>query len=171
MKESEIIVDQEKSRKKAQIFLNKIINKGLTQAATNTTIKIKENFKLMQGKSLYVFSLTNPIRRIIYRVVNNNKFDYLILVFILVSCIQLALDNPLNDPQGQLVKVLYYIDIITTLVFMIELVLKIIAFGLIINGENSYLKNSSNILDFFVIILSVILSFSIQFILGNFFVK
>jgi len=41
------------------------------------------------------------------------------------------------------------------LIFGLEMILKILAFGFLFNGSNSYLRNSSNILDFIVISLSV----------------
>jgi Ion transport protein len=36
------------------------------------------------------------------------------------------------------------------------MILKIIAFGLLFSGENSYLRNPANLLDFFVTSLSVL---------------
>jgi len=45
---------------------------------------------------------------------NNTKFEYFIVAVIIVSCIQLALENPLNDPNGNLEFVISYVDIICT---------------------------------------------------------
>jgi hypothetical protein len=47
----------------------------------------------------------------------------------------LALDNPLNDPQGVLSKFLITIDVVFTSIFAIESIMKIIAFGFLMNGE------------------------------------
>ena len=69
------------------------------------------------------------------------------------------MDNPLNDPKGTMQKVLGVIDNCTTAIFAAELVMKVIAFGLVINGENSYLRNTSNTLDFFVTGLSIVSTF------------
>mmetsp|Transcript_39313 Transcript_39313/g.37757 ORF Transcript_39313/g.37757 Transcript_39313/m.37757 type:complete len:228 (+) Transcript_39313:568-1251(+) len=80
----------------------------------------------------------------------------MILVFIFASCIQLVLENPLTDPDGQLMEILFYIDIGFTCLFGIEAVLKIMAFGFLLNGKQSYLRNYWNILDFIIIFFSII---------------
>jgi hypothetical protein len=49
------------------------------------------------------------------------------------------MENPLNDPQGKLTKALGIIDLTTTIIFSIEMILKILAYGFIFNGDNSYL--------------------------------
>ena len=46
-------------------------------------------------------------------------------------------------------------DLVTTSIFISEMVMKIISFGFIINGPNSYLKNSSNLMDFIIVVFSV----------------
>ena len=79
----------------------------------------------------------------------------MILVFIILSSIHLVLDSPLIDPTGNLHKVLFYVDISLTLIFVIEGILKIIAFGFIFNGKESYIRNAWNIIDFVIILLSV----------------
>ena len=45
------------------------------------------------------------------------------------------MDTPLLDPKTEKHNVLLWIDLGTTIVFIIEAVLKIIAFGFISNGE------------------------------------
>lgn len=46
-----------------------------------------------------------------------------------------------------------------TILFTIEVVIKIISRGFIFNGSKSYLRSSSNILDFFVVIISLVAIF------------
>lgn len=78
-------------------------------------------------------------------------------IFFLIGLqsILLALDNPLNDPQSTLVAFLNYSDMVLTILFTIEALLKIISFGLIFNGKVSYLRNGWNIVDLLVIIISL----------------
>jgi len=68
----------------------------------------------------------------------------------------LALDNPLNDPDSFLVSFLYYCDIVFSVIFLIEALLKIIAYGLLFNRDVAYLKNGWNIIDILVVIISLI---------------
>lgn len=78
------------------------------------------------------------------------------LFLIAVSSVLLALDNPLNDPNSNLVAFLSIADIVLTSFFIFEAVLKIISFGFLLNGSNSYLRNGWNIIDFTVVIISII---------------
>lgn len=88
-------------------------------------------------------------------------FEWLMILTIIVSSICLALDNPLNDPLSNLSRILIRIDIALTSIFTIEAVGKIIAFGLYECGSKSYLRNGWNILDFFVVVITVSFHFLI----------
>ena len=66
------------------------------------------------------------------------------------------MDNPLNDPDSNYLQVLFWVDCATTVVFIIEALMKILAIGLICNGPRSYLRNTWNLLDFIIIIFSVL---------------
>jgi len=43
-----------------------------------------------------------------------------------------------------------------TAVFFCEMIIKVISFGLLINGQKSYLKDPSNVLDLFVVVMSIV---------------
>jgi hypothetical protein len=73
-----------------------------------------------------------------------------------VSSLQLALDNPLDDPGSPKQQALAIVDATTTAIFFVEAVLKIVAFGLVFNGPSSYLRSSWNVLDFTIIVLSIV---------------
>jgi hypothetical protein len=72
-----------------------------------------------------------------------------------VSSIALAFENPLNDPKGTTAAILYYLDITTTVIFIGELVIKVIAAGFICNGPKSYMKSFWHILDFLIVLVSI----------------
>ena len=78
-----------------------------------------------------------------------------ILVLILITSITLAFENPLVDPESQRSQILTIIDIITTVIFTLEIFVKVIANGLICNGKHSYCSAFWNILDFLVVVISV----------------
>ena len=65
------------------------------------------------------------------------------------------METPLDDPQGDLVNILKYTDYFMTGAFCLEALLKIISYGFLANGPDSYLKEPWNILDF-VIVLSAL---------------
>ena len=81
------------------------------------------------------------------------------LVLIILSSICLAIDNPLNDPNGKKQYILTIIDVIFTLLFSIEATIKIFAKGLMFNELGPiepYLKSYWNMLDAFVVLFSLI---------------
>ena len=75
---------------------------------------------------------------------------------IIVSSTLLALEHPLNEPNGHKERILSIVDEVFSGIFVLEACLKIISLGLIFNGEQSYLAVSWNILDFTIVILSLI---------------
>ena len=110
----------------------------------------------LRGKSLYIFSAKNPIRIFLHKILLLPYFDHIILVLIIISSILLALDNPLNDPNGEMSKTLRILDIIMTVLFTIECATKIIVTGFISNGKHSYMRDGWNILDFIVVLVSLV---------------
>jgi Trk-type K+ transport system membrane component len=51
---------------------------------------------------------------------------------------------------------LFIIDCFTTAIFTLEAILKIVTLGFLFCGKNSFLRNSWNILDFIIVIFSII---------------
>ena len=111
----------------------------------------------MEGKSLNLFSINSNFRGKVYRIIHSKKFDIFIVLTILFSSVELALENPLSDPNGNLSHTLLYLEALTMIIFCLEAILKTITFGFFFNGNGSYLRNKWNAMDFFIIILSVIL--------------
>lgn len=64
---------------------------------------LKEN---LMGKALFIFGPTNAIRLFTHKIFSWKHFDNVILVIIIISSILLAIDNPLNDPDGDMSYVL-----------------------------------------------------------------
>jgi hypothetical protein len=48
------------------------------------------------------------------------------------------------------------LDYITTSIFTAEIIIKVIALGFYFNGKLSYMKNEWNIVDFFIVVFSII---------------
>lgn len=89
---------------------------------------------MIEGRSLFIFGPLNGFRLMILRLTSNNYFDGVIISMIAISSIMLALDNPLNDPNGTLSKVLNYSDYVFTSIFALELILRFIVHGVLFNG-------------------------------------
>lgn len=63
----------------------------------------------------------------------NKWFDTVILCLIFTSSVMLALDNPLNDPNSLESKVYGVIDLVHTVLFTCEMLIKIIGLGFFTN--------------------------------------
>ena len=113
----------------------------------------------MTGKSLICLGPDNKFRVLIARLVTYKYFDPFIMTLIFISTVLMAVDSPLNDPNSKGSQVLNIIDIVITSFFVIESVTKIISYGFIMNGPESYLRISWNIMDFIIVVFSVSFSF------------
>lgn len=111
----------------------------------------------LEGNTLYIFSPISGIRNICVGIICNPVFENFILLMIVFSSILLTFEGPLLDPNGREAEILAQLDKGVTWIFISECVFKIIVYGLIANGKNSYLRNSWNILDFCIVIMSTML--------------
>lgn len=86
----------------------------------------------------------------------NRNYEVFIILFILLTSIHLAISSPLVSPNSTSATALYWIDVGTSVVYILEFIMKTIAFGFILNGPNSYLRNKWNVLDFSIVVFSVV---------------
>jgi hypothetical protein len=78
---------------------------------------------------------SSKFRRACAKIVSYNYFDSFILFMIVMSTILLTLENPLDDPNGDFVDILFKIDIAVSIIFVIELLLKVFVYGFLFNGS------------------------------------
>ena len=83
-------------------------------------------------------------------------FDWTILVFIVITTVCLTMEGPLLDRNDITIKVLVQIDYVMTVIFFLEMVVKIVAMGFLFNGKGSYLHDGWCMLDFVIVMISLI---------------
>lgn len=132
---------------------------GLVGYAKSAIRSVKVPDNLDPGRSLFIFGPKNPVRRGCAAVVTNPAFDKIVLILIVISSISLALDNPLMDPDSTMAILLGDLEVVVTILFVIEMALKVCADGFLFM-PGAYLRNSWNILDFLVVVVSVFQLFS-----------
>jgi len=104
--------------------------------------------------ALFYFEREHPLRAFCRFLADDPVFDAVIILFIIMSTIVMALDTPVYYPKGSLGKDIFEIlDLVSNIVFTLELILKVIAYGFMF-GRNPYLSESSNRLDGAVVIFS-----------------
>uniref|UniRef100_A0A8C9XA88 Voltage-dependent L-type calcium channel subunit alpha n=1 Tax=Sander lucioperca TaxID=283035 RepID=A0A8C9XA88_SANLU len=114
----------------------------------------EEAVPLPEASSFFIFGPQNKFRKLCYKIINASSFTNLILLFILLSSISLAAEDPI-DPKSYRNKILAYADIVFTTVFTIEIVLKMTVYGAFMH-EGSFCRNSFNILDLIVVTVSLL---------------
>lgn len=106
---------------------------------------------------MFIFHKDNKLRIYAEKLIQHQAWETLILACILASSILLLLDSPLDDPTTTGSLIYDKMDIIFTILFLIEMCLKIISFGFFFNYQNdqkAYIRSVWNILDCFVVMTS-----------------
>ncbi|CAH1794430.1 unnamed protein product [Owenia fusiformis] len=122
-------------------------------------------FKTRAEYSLYLMSDENSLRKICHKLIVKKWFDYTVLFFIALNCITLAMERPDIPPDSMERAFLTYSNYIFTVIFTFEMTVKVIAKGFII-GKHAYLKSGWNIMDGFLVIISLV-DLLIQLIAGT----
>uniref|UniRef100_A0AAQ5YPB7 Ion transport domain-containing protein n=1 Tax=Amphiprion ocellaris TaxID=80972 RepID=A0AAQ5YPB7_AMPOC len=105
--------------------------------------------------SVYLFSPQNKFRLLCQSIIAHKLFDYVVLAFIFLNCITVALERP-KILQGSLERLFLTIsNYIFTAIFVAEMTVKVVSMGLYL-GETAYLRSSWNILDGFLVFVSLI---------------
>ncbi|KAE9028237.1 hypothetical protein PF005_g1940 [Phytophthora fragariae] len=108
------------------------------------------------GRSLCLFAEDSKIRRLACYLSGHQYFDPTVFGLIVVSSITLAVDDPLADPTSSRTAFLKGLDNSLTFLFAIEIVIKIVAMGLVLH-KGSYLRNRWNIFDGVIVMSSLIM--------------
>uniref|UniRef100_A0A6I8SJP7 Voltage-dependent L-type calcium channel subunit alpha n=1 Tax=Xenopus tropicalis TaxID=8364 RepID=A0A6I8SJP7_XENTR len=112
-----------------------------------------------EGSAFFIFSNTNPIRVGCHKLINHHIFTNLILVFIMLSSVSLAAEDPIRSHSFRNI-ILGYFDYAFTGIFTVEIFLKMMTFGAFLH-KGSFCRNYFNLLDLLVVGVSLV-SFGIQ---------
>ncbi|OUW49260.1 MAG: hypothetical protein CBD47_02085 [Synechococcus sp. TMED187] len=119
---------------------------------------VPDREEISGDKSLCLFSWKNPVRRTAAKLVWHPFFDNFIVVLILVSSLLLAVEWPgwwTSSPQ---MVVLMVFDRIFTVLFTLEMLLKIVVLGFVRSKTPqypAYLRSVWNVLDFVIVAISL----------------
>lgn len=90
------------------------------------------------------------------KATSSNIFEGFILFLIILSSIFLAVENPREKQEGTKFEILKNMDICMTAVFTLEVIVKLYAWGFLLNGKKSYFRSIWNCLDFIIVIFSLL---------------
>ncbi|KAM8754230.1 voltage-dependent L-type calcium channel subunit alpha-1D isoform 2-T2 [Acanthopagrus schlegelii] len=123
-------------------------------------LTIKEKIQpIPVGSAFFIFSSTNPIRVFCHKLINHQIFTNLILVFIMLSSVSLAAEDPIRNFSARNI-ILGYADYVFTSMFTFEILIKMTAFGAFLH-KGAFCRNYFNLLDLLVVGVSLV-SFGIQ---------
>uniref|UniRef100_A0A7N4NWY1 Voltage-dependent T-type calcium channel subunit alpha n=1 Tax=Sarcophilus harrisii TaxID=9305 RepID=A0A7N4NWY1_SARHA len=111
--------------------------------------------EIREDWSVYLFSPENRFRVLCQTIITHKLFDYVVLAFIFLNCITIALERPQIEAGSTERIFLTVSNYIFTAIFVGEMTLKVVSLGLYF-GEQAYLRSSWNILDGFLVFVSLI---------------
>ena len=129
-----------KKNKKIQMYQKKIME-ILNKAS-------KEEFFIQ--KSLFIFSLSNPLRRFCKFIITSDNYEIFRRIIIMINFVFLVFETiPKLEIIGR------YSSYAFTLIYIVEFLIIIIARGFVL-GNNTYLRSPWNFFDFLVVVFGVI---------------
>ncbi|XP_050521806.1 voltage-dependent T-type calcium channel subunit alpha-1G-like isoform X2 [Daktulosphaira vitifoliae] len=105
--------------------------------------------------SLYIFPPDHPFRLSCAKFIKQKWFDNAVLMFIALNCITLAMERPNIPPDSNERIFLATANYIFTVVFALEMFVKVVAAGMFY-GKEPYFKSGWNIMDGFLVVVSII---------------
>uniref|UniRef100_A0A3Q1C7I3 Voltage-dependent L-type calcium channel subunit alpha n=1 Tax=Amphiprion ocellaris TaxID=80972 RepID=A0A3Q1C7I3_AMPOC len=122
-------------------------------------VKKEKITPIPEGSAFFIFSTTNPVRVFCHKLINHHIFTNLILVFIMLSSVSLAAEDPIRNFSARNI-ILGYFDYAFTAIFTVEIVLKMTTYGAFLH-KGAFCRNYFNLLDLLVVGVSLV-SFGIQ---------
>ncbi|KAM8868462.1 calcium channel, voltage-dependent, L type, alpha 1D subunit, a isoform 14-T14 [Synchiropus picturatus] len=122
-------------------------------------VKKEKITPIPEGSAFFIFSSTNPVRVFCHKLINHHIFTNLILVFIMLSSVSLAAEDPIRNFSARNI-ILGYFDYAFTAIFTVEIVLKMTTYGAFLH-KGAFCRNYFNLLDLLVVGVSLV-SFGIQ---------
>ena len=131
-----------------------LVANGILKARKSDKVDMKLlGPEILADRSLYLFSRTSCFRRNIHFIQKHNYFESFIMLLIALSSVKLAMESYfVNEPEGSTFKSTSEdLDFAFNYAFNVECILKILALGFAMD-DGSYLRDSWNRLDFFIVV-------------------
>ncbi|ESL05805.1 calcium channel protein [Trypanosoma rangeli SC58] len=110
-----------------------------------------------RDRSFFVFSSSDPLRRFVTAIVESSWFEWFILAVIFAASICLCFYDPRvsNYTSGKYVA-LHALDDIFAIIFAVEMLLKWISMGVVLDLHVAYFWHRWNVFDCFITIVSLL---------------
>ena len=105
--------------------------------------------------SLFFLEKNNIFRFFCVKIITHSKFETVILIAIVITSVKLAVETYFTGSNTSATEGFRYFDYVMNIFFCIEMVLKVISMGLILD-KGSYLRDEWNMMDGFIVVTSII---------------
>eukprot|EP00960_Hanusia_phi_P036969 752624-Hanusia_phi.AAC.3 len=138
----------------------KITSDSMSTRLIKRIRRYKPNRERFQLHALYCLDLQSPVRLCAIAIVESKIFQGIVTFVIFLSTLILAFNDPLKSMYFPVSSTTNFeasdiVNLACTMFFVIELLLKIIAHGLILGGK-TYLADGWNVLDALLILFSLL---------------
>jgi len=133
-------IDEEKNKCKIDSILDENCKDNIKKIVSNPVNAVEEKYMKRS-------------RRWFLKIIQSPWFERVSMFVIIFNCITLGIYKPCEDQlkcASTRCFILEYLDHAIYVFFLIEMLIKILAMGFI--GKNTYLAESWNILDFFIVL-------------------
>uniref|UniRef100_A0A5S6PYG9 Voltage-dependent T-type calcium channel subunit alpha n=1 Tax=Trichuris muris TaxID=70415 RepID=A0A5S6PYG9_TRIMR len=113
----------------------------------------KSWFHTRMDYSLFLFSQKGSVRIKCIYLCEQKWFDFFVLTFIGINCVTLAMERPDIPPTSAERTFLDVSNYVFTAVFAVEMLIKVIAKGMVL-GDRAYFKNGWDFMDGTLVIIS-----------------
>jgi hypothetical protein len=140
----------------AQLFVRTNSNRSLESIESAAEIELPGNLttSTISIAPLPAHSLVSQFRELLKRILDTRPFEYFIMLIIVSNVICLAAMDPLDpDSATQRMKIIGSFNDAFTIVFVVEMVARMISEGII--GQKSYFSSNWNSFDALITILSL----------------
>ena len=108
------------------------------------------------GKSFWLLDKNNAFRLFLHQMISHKYFDRFIILTILFSCIMLLARDPFEETNSVFNQILIITDYVILAIYFLELLMRALVYGFLLNGPRSFLRNFSSFLDFSLLVLTFI---------------
>jgi len=109
--------------------------------------KRKQSTSELSGISLNIFDQNSRIRKLLAGIIGSATFRVISYILTVVDNVALTFYTPQRDPESAVYITAKVFDIVATTFFCLEIIGKIISYGLVTNGPQSFLLSVSNVMD------------------------
>ena len=107
------------------------------------------------SKALGLFDKSSLLRQICYSMVDDKRFEFVVMLCIVLSSITMTLESPSTLEDENFTGILFIVDCCFTAIFTLEMIIKLVALGFSMS-PGTYTTDGWNIMDGFIVLLSLV---------------